>query len=217
MTKTVAAKTELERFLIDSFDVFEHVRESHDPILVDEEFGTVTYVGQGITRLQGLPSAQMNETLRFENGLLGMVFNLDTDEVGCVLLGESSNLHAGSKAFLTGSVLNIPVGDELLGRVLNAAGMPLDGLAPLTTRLRMPVERGAPSIMHRLPVTQPLQTGIKAIDAILPIGRGQRELILGDRQTGKSAIALDATTNQRDKDVICVTAVSDSGMLPWPR
>jgi F-type H+/Na+-transporting ATPase subunit alpha len=197
-------REELDQYLDDTFDVFERVRQTYRPGLFDQEFGIVTYVGHGIARLQGLPGAQLDEMLQFSNGLLGMVFNLDANEVGCVLLGESDQLRAGSLAFRTGRVLDIPVGNELLGRVVNATGAPLDGLPPPGTRQRMPAERRAPAIIHRLPVTQPLQTGIKAIDALLPIGRGQRELILGDRQTGKSAIALDAIINQKHHDVICV-------------
>lgn len=197
-------KQEIDRFLDDTFDVFERVRQTYHPDLFDREFGVVTYVGHGIARLRGLPAAQLDEMLRFPGGLLGMVFNLDAEDVGCVLLGESERLHAGSLAFRTGRVLDTPVGDEVLGRVISATGAPLDGLPPLTTRLRMPVERKAPAIIHRSPVVQPLQTGIKSIDALLPIGRGQRELILGDRQTGKSAIALDAIINQQRHDVVCV-------------
>ena len=200
----IEIRAELDQFLDDTFDVFERVRQTYHPSLFDREFGVVTYVSHGIARLQGLPGARLDEMLQFADGLLGMVFNLDADEVGCVLLGDSERLHAGSLAFRTGRVLDTPVGDDVLGRVISATGAPLDGLAPLPARQRMPVERRAPAIIHRLPVTEPLQTGIKAIDALLPIGRGQRELILGDRQTGKSAIALDAIINQRNQDVVCV-------------
>ncbi len=195
---------ELNRFLGDTFDIFDRVRATYTPDLIDQEFGTVTFVGQGIARLRGLPGAQLDELLQFPDGLLGMVFNLDAQEVGVILLGESVGLSAGDLAFRTGRVLDVPVGRNLLGRVITATGAPLDNLAPPQTTERQPIERPAPAIMHRAPVATPLQTGIKVIDALLPIGRGQRELILGDRQTGKSAIALDAIINQRDTDVICI-------------
>ncbi len=195
---------ELETFLDDTFDVFDRVRDTYTPGLIDQEFGTVSYVGHGIARLTGLPNARLDELLQFPNGLLGMVFNLDTDEVGVILLGDSEGLSAGDLAFRTGRVLDIPVGSSLLGRVITSTGAPLDDLAPPQTMQRLPIERPAPPIMHRAPVAVPLQTGIKVIDALLPIGRGQRELILGDRQTGKSAIAMDAIINQRDTDVICI-------------
>jgi F-type H+-transporting ATPase subunit alpha len=199
-----AIREELNQFLDGTFDVFERVRQTYHPSLFDQEFGVVTFVGPGIARLQGLPGAKLDEMLQFSDGLLGMVFNLDANEVGCVLLGDNELLHAGSLAFRTDRVLDTPVGDDVLGRVVSATGLPLDGLPPPPARQRMPVERRAPAIIHRLPVTEPLQTGIKAIDALLPIGRGQRELILGDRQTGKSAIALDAIINQQNHDVVCV-------------
>ena len=198
------AQQELKLFLDDTFNIFDRVRETYTPGLIDQEFGTVTFVGHGITRLEGLPNARLDELLQFPNGLLGMVFNLDADEVGVILLGDSEGLSAGDLAFRTGRVLDIPVGSSLLGRVISSTGAPLDDLAPPQTMQRLPIERPAPPIMHRAPVATPLQTGIKVIDALLPIGRGQRELILGDRQTGKSAIALDAIINQRDTDVICI-------------
>jgi F-type H+-transporting ATPase subunit alpha len=198
------AQQELKLFLDDTFNIFDRVRETYTPGLIDQEFGTVTFVGHGITRLEGLPNARLDELLQFPNGLLGMVFNLDADEVGAILLGDSEGLSAGDLAFRTGRVLDIPVGSSLLGRVISSTGAPLDDLAPPQTMQRLPIERPAPPIMHRAPVATPLQTGIKVIDALLPIGRGQRELILGDRQTGKSAIALDAIINQRDTDVICI-------------
>lgn len=199
-----ALRPDLDQFLDDSFDLFERVRESHHPELFDREFGVVTYVGQGIARLQGLPGAQLDEMLQFSDGLYGMVFNLDAGEVGCVLLGHGDHLLAGSMAFRTGRVLDTPVGEELLGRVVSPTGEPLDGLPAPATTTRLPAEARTPAIIHRAPVTQPLQTGIKAIDALLPIGRGQRELIVGDRQTGKSAIALDAVINQQHHGVICI-------------
>src|SRR5690606_18217653 len=135
---------------------------------------------------------------------LGMAFNLDRDEVGVILLGESRSLRAGDEGRRTGRVTDVPVGPDLIGRVIDPTGRPLDRRGPLGAALRWPVEREAPAIMDRAPVSVPLQTGIKVVDALVPIGRGQRELILGDRQTGKSALALDTIVHQRDQDVICV-------------
>ena len=182
----------------------DQVLDGYRPELADQEFGVVKYLGQGIARVDGLPGAQLDELVHFANGLLAMVFNLDAGEVGVVLLGDVGHVAAGDKVFRTGRVLDVPVGESLLGRVLDANGQPLDELPPPFTQQRRPMERTAPAIMRRAPVTVPLQTGIKVIDALLPIGRGQRELILGDRQTGKSAIALDAIISQRDTGVLCV-------------
>ena len=139
-----------------------------------------------------------------------------SSEVGVVLLGETGNLRSGAEVRRTGRVLDVPVGEALLGRVVDSLGRPLDDLGPVQTVTRLPVERDAPPIMHRAPVTVPLQTGLKVVDALIPIGRGQRELILGDRQTGKTTIALDTLLNQRDTGVICFTAASVSVIPPWP-
>ena len=152
----------------------------------------------------GLPGARLEELVTFDGGLQGMVFNLDADEVGIILLGSSESLHAGGHVYRTKRVMDVPVGYRLLGRVLDATGHPIDELGPLRASQRQPIEQGAPAIMRRAPVNVPLQTGWKVIDALLPIGRGQRELILGDRQTGKTAIALDAIINQADTGVICI-------------
>ncbi len=157
-----------------------------------------------MARVRGLPGVQAEELIRFPGGLLGLAFNLEPKEIGVVLLGPSQDLKAGSLAHRTKRILDVPVGNELLGRVVDAMGQPLDDRGPLRATQRRPVERSAPPIMHRAPVTEPLQTGIKAIDALLPIGRGQRELILGDRQTGKTAIALDTILNQQDTGAVCV-------------
>jgi F-type H+/Na+-transporting ATPase subunit alpha len=172
--------------------------------LIPREVGTVTAVAQGTARVAGLPGVQAEELVQFPGGLLGLAFNLDPREVGIVVLGPSTRLRAGALVRRTGRILDVPVGAELLGRVVDALGRPIDEEGPLWTSRRLPVEREAPPIVHRAPVTVPLQTGIKVIDALLPIGRGQRELILGDRQTGKSAIVLDTILNQHDKGVICV-------------
>jgi F-type H+/Na+-transporting ATPase subunit alpha len=174
------------------------------PALAIQEVGEVAFVGQGIARVVGLPSAKSEELLRFEGGVFGMVFNLDPDELGIILLGESEELAAGTEVYHTGRVLDVPVGNELIGRVINSLGQPLDRRGPLQLNSRLPIERPAAPITRRAPVERPLQTGIKVVDALFPIGRGQRELILGDRQTGKTAIALDTIINQKDKDVICV-------------
>lgn len=166
------------------------------------EAGTVVQVGEGIARIRGLDHAGSEELLRFADGTLGIAFNLDEHETGVVLLGHGASLSAGSSVRRTGRVVDVPVGDELLGRVIDATGRPLDEKGPLRTQSRLPVERRAPAIMDRAPVAQPLQTGIKAVDALIPVGRGQRELIVGDRQTGKTAVAVDTLIHQRDYGVI---------------
>lgn len=168
------------------------------------EYGVVTFVGEGFVRVNGLPNAGTDELVYFANGIPGLVYNLDENEIGIILLDEEKNIDAGDVVYRAGSIVSVPVGESLLGRVVDPIGRPLDGGRPLTTRKRLPIERSAPPIMHRAPVDTPLQTGIMTIDALFPIGRGQRELILGDRQTGKTAIALDTIINQRDKDVICI-------------
>ncbi len=169
-----------------------------------QEVGTVTFVSQEIARVKGLRDVKSEELVRFPGNRLGMVFNLDVEEVGIIFLDESADLHAGAEVHPTGRVLDVPVGPGLISRVVDPLGRPLDDLGPLRGAERRPVEREAPAIMDRAPVTVPLQTGLKVVDALIPIGRGQRELILGDRQTGKTAIALDTFINQRDKDVLCV-------------
>jgi F-type H+-transporting ATPase subunit alpha len=169
-----------------------------------QEIGTVTRVSNGIALVSGLPNAGYDELLSFSNDLYGIAFNLDEEEVGVVLLGEAWRLNVGDDVKRTGRVMDIAVGPELLGRVIDPLGRPLDGNQPPVLRKRLPIERPAPAIIKRSPVTEPLQTGIKVIDALLPIGRGQRELILGDRQTGKTAIAIDTILNQKGKNVLCV-------------
>jgi len=169
-----------------------------------EEIGVVRYVGHGIAQVVGLPHVRAEELVRFPGDRLGMAFNLDPEEVGVILLDESQGIRAGAEVQRTGRILDVPVGDALLGRVIDALGRPLDNGGAISASDWRSVERDAPPIMDRAPVATPLQTGIKVIDALVPIGRGQRELILGDRQTGKTAIALDAIINQKDKDVLCV-------------
>ena len=202
--RTAEEPPSLSSLLDATFDVVEDTVAEHTPEVELREVGTVTAVGEGIAQVQGLPSAQSEELLRFEGGVRGMAFNLDPDEIGVILLDESERLDAGDEATRTGHVLDVPVGEALLGRVVDPLGRPRDEGGPLPTADRWAVERPAPPIMHRAPVRTPLQTGIKAVDALLPIGRGQRELILGDRQTGKTAVAIDAILNQHDTDVLCV-------------
>jgi F-type H+/Na+-transporting ATPase subunit alpha len=187
--------------------VFADLRESraaHSPRLAPREVGVITNVSTGIATISGLPGVGFEELVRFPGGVLGIAFNVDEDEVGVILLGEYEDLHAGDEVERTGRVMDVAVGDALLGRVIDPLGRPLDGGGPVATDARLPVERPAPAIMDRSPVTVPLQTGLKVVDALIPIGLGQRELILGDRQTGKTAIAIDTILNQRGKNVICV-------------
>ena len=174
------------------------------PQFTPREVGTVISVATGIAKVSGLPGVGFEELVKFPGDVLGIAFNVDEDEIGVVLLGEYQDLHAGDEVERTGRVMDVAVGDELLGRVIDPLGRPLDGNGPVASNQRMPIERPAAAIMDRAPVSVPLQTGLMVIDALIPIGRGQRELILGDRQTGKTAIALDSILNQRGKNVICV-------------
>ena len=194
----------LDTCLEDTFLELERARSGHSAELKPQEVGIVNYVGQGIARVSGMASVKSEELVRFPDSLYGLVFNIDPDEVGIIMLDPSEGITAGSEVVRTGRVLDVPVGDSLLSRVVDALGRPLDKRGDIHTTERLPVEREAPPIMYRDPVTAPLQTGIKAIDALIPIGRGQRELILGDRLTGKTTIALDTIINQRDKNVICI-------------
>jgi len=168
------------------------------------EYGIVNFVGQGIARVHGLPNAQAEELVRFAGDRLGMIFNLDPDEVGVVLLDDCRGVESGSEVWRTNRVLDVPVGEALLGRVVDPLGRPLDNAGPVELHTRATIECEAPSIMDRDPVTVPLQTGTKVVDALIPVGRGQRELILGDRQTGKTSIALDCILNQKGKDIVCI-------------
>jgi F-type H+-transporting ATPase subunit alpha len=180
------------------------VRESFTPQLTPREVGKITSVGTGIAKVSGLPGVGFDELVTFPGDVLGIAFNVDADEIGVVLLGEYWHLHAGDEVQRTGRVMDVAVGDGLLGRVVDPLGRPLDGNGPVAASGRLSVERPAAPIMDRAPVTAPLQTGLKVIDALIPVGRGQRELILGDRQTGKTAIAIDTILNQRDHHVLCV-------------
>jgi F-type H+-transporting ATPase subunit alpha len=192
-------------------DVFEgafagisQAREAFTPRLRPREVGTITSIATGIAKVSGLPGVGFEEVLKFPGDLYGIAFNVDADEIGAVLLGDYWQLQAGDEVERRGHVVDVPVGDGLIGRIINPMGRPLDGNGPVLSSTRLPVERPAAPIMDRAPVTIPLQTGIKVIDALIPVGRGQRELILGDRQTGKTAVALDTILNQRDQNVLCV-------------
>ncbi len=193
-----------EDFLDETFQNISDGLEKQQTGIRSEEIGIVKSVGGEVAVVEGLHDVKSEELLRFKDNVMGMVFNLDPDEIGVILLDESKRIEAGQQVWRTGRVLDIPVGDALLGRVIDALGRPLDDRGSIPSDLRYPIERSAPSILDRAPVRVPLQTGIKAIDALVPVGRGQRELILGDRQTGKTAIAIDTFINQRDKDVICI-------------
>ena len=168
------------------------------------EVGTVTSLGDGIARLHGCQRAMAGEMLEFPHGVFGIALNLEEDSVGCVLLGEYREIKEGDPVKRTGRIISVPVGEELLGRVVNALGQPIDGKGPIATNQFSPIERLAPGVVDRQPVREPMQTGLKAIDAMVPIGRGQRELIIGDRQTGKTAVALDTILNQKETGVICI-------------
>ncbi|MGD1045308.1 MAG: alternate F1F0 ATPase, F1 subunit alpha [Bacteroidota bacterium] len=194
----------LQNILVNTFAGISQVRESYTPQLTPREVGTITSVATGIAKVSGLPGVGFDELVTFPGDVLGIAFNVDADEIGVVLLGEYWHLHAGDEVQRTGRVMDVAVGDGLLGRVIDPLGRPLDNNGPVASNKRLPVECPAAAIMDRAPVTVPLQTGIKVIDSLIPVGRGQRELILGDRQTGKTAIAIDTILNQRGQNVICV-------------
>jgi F-type H+-transporting ATPase subunit alpha len=169
-----------------------------------EEVGVVYYVGDGVARAYGLDNVMANEVVEFEGGTLGLAFNLEEDNVGIIILGNESGIREGSLVRRTGRILDAPVGEGLIGRVIDPLGNPLDGKGPIQYEYRSPVEKIAPGVVKRKPVHEPLQTGIKAIDAMIPIGRGQRELIIGDRSTGRTTICIDTILNQKDTDVYCI-------------
>ncbi len=169
-----------------------------------QEVGEVIDCGDGIARIKGLPNCMAEEMLEFPNNIFGMALNLEKEQVGVMILGDFTQISEGDLVKRTGRPLSVPVGDELLGRVVNAIGQPIDGKGPINTKNLRPIESRAPSVIEREPVKQPLQTGLKAIDSMIPIGRGQRELIIGDRQTGKTAVCLDTIINQKGGDVVCI-------------
>lgn len=172
--------------------------------LIVDEVGTVTYIGDGIARAYGLENAMAGELLEFSNGVFGMAQNLESNDVGIIILGPFEEIREGDKVRRTGRIMEVPVGEALIGRVVNSLGQPVDGLGEIKTSKTRPVETLAPGVMQRKSVSEPLQTGLKAIDALVPIGRGQRELVIGDRKTGKTSIAIDTIINQKGKDMICI-------------
>ncbi len=196
--------TEVQLMLDNAFAQLSEGRAKFTPQFRPLEVGKITNVSTAIATVSGLPGVGYEELIQFPGGLLGIAFSLDEDEIGIVLLGDYSHLQAGDQVERTGRVMDVAVGEGLLGRVIDPLGRPLDEGGEITGSERLPIERSAAPIMDRAPVSVPLQTGIKVVDALVPIGRGQRELILGDRQTGKTAIAVDTILNQRGKDVVCV-------------
>src|SRR3954471_20368607 len=178
--------------------------EHYERAVSVSETGFVISVGDGIARIHGLETVMAGELIEFPHGVSGIAMNLEEDQVGSVLLGDFAEIKEGDEVRRTGRIMSVPVGEAMIGRVVNALGQPIDGKGPIQTTQFNPVERIAPGVVARQPVKEPMQTGIKAIDAMIPIGRGQRELIIGDRQTGKTAIALDTIINQKGGDMICI-------------
>lgn len=178
--------------------------DSYQPQMEVRTVGTVVESGDGIARAEGMAGVRSQELVQFANGVMGIAFNLERDRVGIIILGEYSEITEGTRVYSTGRIASVPVGDGLIGRVVNAIGEPIDGKGPIQSTGYRPIERIAPGVVERQDVDTPVQTGIKAIDAMIPIGRGQRELIIGDRQTGKSALAIDTIINQTGKDLICI-------------
>ena len=194
----------VQTFYDNAFAKLASARDSFTPQLILREIGTITSVSVGIAKVTGLPGVGFDELIQFPGDQFGIAFNVDEDEIGVVLLCECEHLRAGDEVERTGRVMDVPVGDGLIGRVIDPLGGPLDCQGPIVSTKRLPIERAARPIMDRAPVTEPLQTGLIVVDALVPIGRGQRELIVGDRQTGKSAIALDTILNQQGQNVLCV-------------
>jgi F-type H+-transporting ATPase subunit alpha len=184
--------------------VLESRLSGYEKQLSEVGVGTVLQVGDGIARIYGLQDAMASELIEFPNGVMGMILNLEEDNVGCIILGDDTEIKEGDQVKRTGRIIDVPVGDAVVGRVVNPIGEPLDGKGPVLTEERRHVESRAPGVVERQPVKESLATGIKAVDSMIPIGRGQRELIIGDRQTGKTAIAVDTIINQKGKDVFCI-------------
>src|SRR5260370_19891563 len=178
--------------------------ENYEGAIDVSETGSVISVVDGIARIYGLEKVMAGELIQFPRDVAGIAMNLEEDQVGAVLRGDYTVIEEGDEVKRTGRIMSVPVGDEMIGRVVNALGEPIDGKGPVNTKQFNPIERLAPGVVDRMPVKEPLQTGIKAIDAMIPIGRGQRELIIGDRPTGKTAIAVDTIINQKGDDVICI-------------
>ena len=198
MSDQIALKSsEISDLIRKKIEEFQDAAEAHN-------VGTVISLEDGIARIHGLEDVMQGEMIEFPGGVYGLALNLQRDSVGAVILGDYSTLSEGQKAKCTGRILEVPVGTALLGRVVDALGNPIDGKGPITAERMEPIEKIAPGVIARQSVDQPVQTGLKAVDAMIPIGRGQRELIIGDRQTGKTAIALDAIINQIDTGVKCI-------------
>ena len=178
--------------------------ENYERAVNVAETGSVISVGDGIARIYGLERVMAGELIEFKDGVSGIALNLEEDQVGAVLLGDASAIKEGDEVRRTGRIMSIPVGEAMIGRVVDALGNPIDGKGPIATTQFNPIERIAPGVVDRQGVKEPLQTGIKAIDAMIPVGRGQRELVIGDRQTGKTTVALDTIINQKGGDVICI-------------
>ncbi len=178
--------------------------DAFEPKIEVSDVGTVTEAGDGIARIEGLMNVQAQELVQFQNGVMGIAFNLEEDNVGVIIMGAYDEIAQGMEVRSTGRIASVPVGDGLVGRVVNALGEPIDGKGPISFTSYRPIERVAPGVIGRQDVDRPVQTGIKAIDAMIPVGRGQRELIIGDRQTGKTAVALDTIINQKGKDLVCI-------------
>jgi F-type H+-transporting ATPase subunit alpha len=196
--------TTLKKSIAHTFEQLDKSIAEHVFAFAPREVGYVTSVATGIVKVSGLEGAGFEELLKFSEDLYGIAYNLDENEIGVILLGEDTLLNAGDEVERTGRVMDIPVGDHLIGRVIDPMGISIDGKGKIATNKRLPIERPSPAIMDRTAVNAPLQTGIKVIDALIPIGRGQRELIVGDRQTGKTQIAIDTILNQQGKDVVCI-------------
>src|SRR5258708_18234282 len=177
--------------------------ENYEKVVSVAETGSVIAVGDGIGRIYGLENVMAGELIEFTGGVSGIALNLEEDQVGAVLLGEYSGIKEGDEVRRTGRIMSVPVGEAMIGRVVDALGNPIDGKGPIEAKAYNAIERIAPGVVDRQPVKEPMQTGIKAIDAMIPIGRGQRELMIGDRQTGKTALSLDAVMNQNGGDLIC--------------
>jgi len=188
-------------------EISELIRQKIEGYQLDfnkDETGIVISVGDGIAQIYGLENVMYNELILFPHDIYGIALNLEEDNVGAIILGEGYKIKEGDVVRRTGDIVSVPAGEELIGRVVNPLGEPLDDKGPINAKIKVPIERLAPGVIDRMPVKEPLQTGLKAIDAMIPIGRGQRELIIGDRQTGKTAIAMDTIINQKGQNVICV-------------
>src|ERR1700684_657510 len=184
--------------------ILRHAIENYERAIDVSEVGTIMSVGDGIARIHGLDKVMAGELIQFSHGVSGIAMNLEEDQVGAVLLGEYQHIREGDEVRRTGKIMSVPVGEAMIGRVVDALGRPIDGKGPIATDKTSALERIAPGVIDRKPVKQPMQTGIKAIDGMIPVGRGQRELIIGDRQTGKTAIAVDTIINNKDTGVISI-------------